>query len=101
MRQIPWGESIKVEKATALEVSEAAHLPMRQLLGVLGFPILHTKIECRVYLQLLQQQTQGWSKFHFQLALQLLEYCYTTREIGIMFSVDLDPPWCECTVCVC
>ena len=89
-REIPWGENVKIEKATATEVEEAKHLPMRELLGVMGFPILHTKVECRVYLQLLQQQTQGWSKQHFQLALQLLEYCYTTREIGIMFSRGLD-----------
>jgi hypothetical protein len=89
-REIPWGENVKIEKATAEEIEEAKGLPMRELLGVMGFPILHTKIEARVYLQLLQQQTQGWSKTHFGLALQLLEYCYHTREIGIMFSLGLD-----------
>ena len=89
-REIPWGENVKIEAATAAEVEEAQHLPLRELLGVMGFPILHTKLEARVYLQLLQQQTKGWSKQHFQLALQLLEYCYTTREIGIMFSNCLD-----------
>ena len=49
------------------------------------------KVECKVYLALLQQQMQAWSTLHFKLALQLLEYCHYTRHMGVIACKDIDP----------
>ena len=90
-REIPWSEHVKIEKPTVEEIKEARKLPYRELLGVMGFAVHQTKIEVKMYLGLLQQHMQGWSAKLFKLATQLLEYCYTTRELGVIFTADLDP----------
>ena len=90
-REIPWHESTKVVEATADEIKDAQHLPFRELCGVIGFGVHMVKIEAKVYLALLQQQLQGWSKQHFKLGLQLLEYLYYTREMGVIACKDIDP----------
>ena len=40
---------------------------------------------------MLQRHGHKWSVEIFALAIHLLSYCYDTREMGLMFSRDLDP----------
>lgn len=79
-----------IEDATDAEYEEAKHLPMKSVLGTLGFPAMHTKMEIRAALRMLQRHAHKWSVTHFEYALMILEYCYTTRKMGVIFSRDLD-----------
>ena len=89
-RRIPVPEGTKCAPATDEEFEQAKHLPMKSLLGTLGFPAMHTKLEIRHAVSMLQQHGHKWSMLHFTLALNVLEYGYFTREIGIIFSRGLD-----------
>ena len=42
------------------------------------------------HLSLLSRHAHAWSKRHFDGLLKVLEYGYTTREIGLIYSADLD-----------
>ena len=94
MRKIPLTPS----EATALlvepteeEKEDAAHLPYRELLGVVNYAYSNTKLEGRYYMSLLARFANGWSARHFKGLVKTLEYGYATREIGIVYSADLDP----------
>ena len=89
-RRIPVPEGTKCQPATDEEFEEAKHLPMQELLGTLGFPAMHTKLEIRHSVSMVQRHAHKWSLLHFKLALNILEYGYHTREIGLMFSRGLD-----------
>jgi len=79
-----------IEVATAEDVEKAKALPYRELLGLLNYPMVHTKLEGRYALSLLARHAHAWSEHHFSLLLKVLEYGYTTRDIGIIYSKDLD-----------
>ena len=82
----PMAEGIKVNPATEEEIMEASHLPYRQLIGVIQYAVTCTKPECKYVVSIMSQHLRGWSKEHFALALRILEYCYATREQGIIYS---------------
>jgi hypothetical protein len=69
---------------------EGAWRPFRELLGTINFPCTYTKLEVRFYLSLLARHAHGWSERHWKALLKVLEYCYTTRKMGIIYSRDLD-----------
>jgi hypothetical protein len=76
---------------TEEDIKITRELPHPEILGVVCYAMHQTKIEAKVYLPLLQEHMQGWSLQCFKLALRLMEYCHTAREMGLMSAADLDP----------
>ena len=85
-RHTPLPEDITFDKATEEEIEEAKHLPYRQLVGVLQYPVAYTKPEMKFAVSYLSEYNCGWSKEMFALALRTLEYGHHTRERGIIYS---------------
>jgi hypothetical protein len=84
--QTPMAEGLKVLSATESEVAESEVLPYRQLIGVIQYAITCTKPACKCAISVLSQHLKGWSREHFALALRVLEYCYATKDRGIIYS---------------
>ena len=91
-RRVPMAPSTVIEESTDEKHEQAKHLPFRELIGTINFGAVHTKLEVRYALSLLARHMTNWTKQHFELAIKLLEYCWTTREIGLIWSRGLDPP---------
>ena len=79
--------STVIEESTDEKHEQAKH--SSELIGTINFGAVHTKLEVR-YALLLARHMTNWTK-HFELAIKLLEYCWTTREIGLIWSRGLDP----------
>jgi hypothetical protein len=92
VRKVPLtvGDAALLTEATPEEIEAAKHLPYRELLGVLNYAFCHTKLEGRFAQSQLSRYAHGWSAEHFRIALKTLEYGWTTRDIGIIYSRDLD-----------
>jgi hypothetical protein len=89
-RATPLPEGLKLEEPTDAEIEEAATLPFRELMGVLNFPTAFTKIELKYAISTLSQHLKGWGSIHFEMALRSLEYGYTTRTRGLIYSRGRD-----------
>jgi hypothetical protein len=76
--------------ATEEEVKAAAHLPFPQLLGVIQFPAAFTKLEMRFAVSTLSRFRGKWGMCHFAAALKALEYGFTTRARGIVYTRPVD-----------
>ena len=89
-RRMPLPAGTVIVPAADDEFEVAKHLPMKAVLGTLGFPAQHTKLEIRHALRMVQKHGHKWNETIFGYALNILEYCYTTRKMGVIFSKDLD-----------
>ena len=66
---------------------KAKHLPYPQLVGTPAFPVLYTKLDMKLALQMLASHMSDWTEEHFDYALEwCLAYGYTTRDIGLVYS---------------
>ena len=82
---------------------KAKHLPYPQLVGTLAFPVLYTKLDMKLVLQMLASHMSDWTEEHFDYALEwCLAYGYTTRDIGLVYSTGTDKHgdnvahgWCD------
>ena len=79
------------ETATPDEIAEAKHLPFLQAIGILSYPASNCKFELRYAVSVLGSKRAGWSTKHFDIAVKLFEYALTTKDIGLIYSKDLDP----------
>ncbi len=68
------------------EIKEAEHLPFPNILGVVQYPSAFSKPEMRYAMSVLSRHRTKWGKRHFLILLKSLEYGYTTREKGIIYS---------------
>jgi hypothetical protein len=68
------------------EIKDAEHLPYPNLLGVVQYPSAFTKPEMRYAMSVLSRHRTKWSKRHFAILLKSLEYGFTTRRKGIIYS---------------
>ena len=68
------------------EIKDAEHLPYPNLLGVVQYPSAFTKPEMRYAMSVLSRHRTKWSKRHFAILLKSLEYGFTTRKKGIIYS---------------
>ena len=74
------------------ELHEAAkHLPYQNLVGAMLYPAVMCKLEMKHALSLLGAHMHNYTKQHYELALHCLQYGYTTRNMGLIFSRGLDP----------
>ena len=87
----PYDEKVLSTEATETEVEEAKHLPMRELLGVMSYPASNCKFELKYAISVLGSRRNAWSKKHFDVCLRVFEYGHHTRDIGLMYSKNLDP----------
>jgi hypothetical protein len=71
---------------TDAEIREAEHLPLPQLLGVIQYPTAYTKIEMRFAVSALSRNRAKWGKVHFFLCIKALEYGWSTRNEGIVYT---------------
>jgi hypothetical protein len=72
---------------TEEEIKEAEHLPFPNILGVVQYPSAFSKPEMRYAMSVLSRYNRTkWGKRHFLIVLKSLEYGYTTREKGIIYS---------------
>mgnify|MGYP002046137957 FL=1 len=88
--RIPAPAGTELKEATPKEVEEAKDLPYRELVGTLNYPAQMTKFEIQYAVQRLSKHLRKWSRWHFLIAVQVLMYCITTRDIGILYSRGLD-----------
>ena len=68
------------------EIAAAAHLPLPQLLGVIQYPTAFTKLEMRFAISALSRNRAKWGVIHFALCLKALEYGWSTRKRGLMYT---------------
>ena len=87
----PYDEKILLEDPTEAEILEAKGLPMAQLVGTMSYPASNCKFEMRLAVSMLGSRRSGWSKKQFEVCIRVLEHGIHTREIGLMYSKDLDP----------
>ena len=87
----PYDEKILLEVPTEEEILEAKHFPLPQLVGTMSYPASNCKFEMRLAVSMLGSRRSGWSKKQFEVCIRVLEYGIHTREIGLMYSKDLDP----------
>ena len=71
---------------TEEEVRDAAHLPLPQLIGVIQYPTAFTKLEMRHAISALSRNRAKWGVIHFAITLKALEYGWTTRERGLLYT---------------
>ena len=71
---------------TEEEIAAAAHLPLPQLLGVIQYPTAFTKLEMRFAISALSRNRAKWGIIHFALCLKALEYGWSTRKRGLMYT---------------
>jgi hypothetical protein len=71
---------------TQEEIRDAEHLPYPNLLGVVQYPSAFTKPEMRYAMSVLSRHRTKWGKKHFACLLKSLEYVFTTRKQGIIYS---------------
>jgi hypothetical protein len=71
------------------EMKEAEHLPYPNLLGVVQYPSSFTKPEMRFAMSVLSRHRTKWGKKHFLILLKSLEYGYSTRTKGIIYTGSL------------
>ena len=74
---------------TEEEMKEAEHLPYPNLLGVVQYPSSFTKPEMRFAMSVLSRHRTKWGKKHFVILLKSLEYGYSTRTKGIIYTGNL------------
>ena len=72
------------------DFEDAKDLEFPQILGQIQFPTVYTKLEMRFAISLISRQRSKWSRKSFKILVKALEYGYTTRNIGLMFSCGLD-----------
>ena len=68
------------------EVKAAAHLPLPQLIGVIQYPTAFTKLEMRHAISALSRNRAKWGVIHFAITLKALEYGWTTRSRGLLYT---------------
>ena len=80
----------KLENQAELH-KKAKHLPYPELVGTLAYPVLYTKVDAKLALQMLSSHMSDWTEEHFFYALEwTLAYGYTTRDIGLVYSAGTD-----------
>ena len=72
------------------DFEEAKHLEFAQILGQIQFPSVYTKLEMRFAISMISRQRSKWSKKSFKILVKMLEHGFATRNIGLMYSCDLD-----------
>ena len=72
------------------DFQDAKDLEFPQLLGQIQFPTVYTKMEMRFAISLISRQRSRWSRRSFKILVKALEYGYTTRHIGLLYSCGLD-----------
>ena len=72
------------------EVKAGSHLPFPQLIGVLQYPAAFTKLEMRFAVSSLSRFRGRWGVVHFAAALKALEYGFTTRAMGILYTKPVE-----------
>ena len=82
----PIADGTELSKPTEAQIEKAKHLPYRQIVGVLQYAAAYTKPEMKYVMSILSQFNGGWSTQHFAVALRALEYGYTSRHRGIIYS---------------
>jgi hypothetical protein len=75
---------------TEEEIRAAEHLPFSNLLGVAQYPSAFSKPEMRYAMSVLSRHRTKWGKKHFEILLKSLEYAYSTRNKGIIYSGSLE-----------
>ena len=68
------------------EIDEAKNLPYASLLGVVQYPSAYTKLEMRYCMSVLSRHRTKWGRIHFDILLKALEYGFSTRHLGILYS---------------
>ena len=86
----PYDEKALLEKVTDEECQQAAHLPFRELVGVISYPAACSKLEMRYCVSMLGRYRSRWGHKQFAVALKAFEYGCTTKDMGIIYSRDLD-----------
>ncbi len=71
---------------TEEEIRDAEHLPYPNLLGVVQYPSAFTKPEMRYAMSVLSRHRTKWGKKHFAILLKSLEYVFTKKKQGIIYS---------------
>jgi hypothetical protein len=80
----------QLTEVTDEDVKEAENLPYPQLLGVIQFPAAFTKLEMRYAVSTLSRFRGRWGTRHFKAAIKALEYGYTSRDKGILYTKPQD-----------
>ena len=72
------------------EHEQAKHLEFRELLGIVSYPASCVKLEMRYAISICGKHRGKWGIKQFNVLRKVFEYGYTTREMGIIYSRDLD-----------
>ena len=75
---------------TEEEVTAAAHLHLPQLIGVIQYPSAFTKLEMRFAISALSRNRAKWGIIHFAVTLKALEYGWSTRKQGLLYTKSGD-----------
>ena len=89
-KHIPVPPKTELKEATDEEFEAAKDLPYRELIGTLNYPAQMTKFEIQFAVQQLSRHMKKWSKTLFEIAVEVLMYCITTKAIGVIYSRGLD-----------
>ena len=83
-------EKVMEEEVTDEQFEDAKHLPFRQLAGVCSYPAACIKLEMRLAISVCGRYRGKWGLAQWNVLKKLFEYGYYTREIGLIYSRDLD-----------
>ena len=72
------------------EIEDAKELPYPSLLGVVQYPSAYSKLEMRFAMSVLSRHRTKWGRIHFEILIKALEYGFTTRKMGVVYSGWID-----------
>ena len=83
-------ERTMFEEVSDEQHEEAKRLPYRELCGVISYPSACSKLEMRYCVSLCGSHRTKWGVKQFDVLKKAFEYGYTTREMGLLYSQNLD-----------
>jgi hypothetical protein len=95
-----YDEKFMVEsEVTDKEWGEAKHLEFRELLGIVSYPASCVKLEMRYAISICGRHRSKWGIKQFNVLKKVVEYGFTTRHLGIIYSRGLDEHGDNVTYC--
>jgi hypothetical protein len=85
-----YDEGIMQEEVTDEEFEAAKNLEYRELCGIVSYLAACTKLEMRYAVSVCERHRSKWGIKQFKILKKVLEYGYTTRHLGIIYSKGLD-----------
>lgn len=80
---VPMAPTVRLEKATKEEQSEAADLPYRELVGALQYLTIMTRPDISFAVNKMAQFNSAWGQRHFDIAKGILRYLHGSVNFGI------------------